>query len=198
MLGVAQMTEHTQEVEQSEEMADKKKQKKKNMKLLLLSLATILGISGYAGYTMLQNAKAYEINKLIEEHPEKVVQMAENIDTVDFDTELRPSSTEKETWAVMNKMCHQKIYAKEKWGAIPMIPSTINQVYQVVEKSQYDSKSELLLILEKWKKGDFTTIDYDHDYILRLQDGNVGHAIRVLTPEEEADFIVKNFNNQLN
>jgi predicted Ser/Thr protein kinase len=94
-------------------------------------------------------------------------------------------------------MCHQKIAANEKYGALPMNYSTINEVYNAVKKSDFPSKKELLNILTKWKKGDFSTVDHDHDYVLVIQEGTIGYSSGKLSPEAEAQFILVNFGSKL-
>jgi len=94
---------------------------------------------------------------------------------------------------IMNQMTHQKVVAADKWGAIPMTVENINDVYDHVESSSYDEKEDLLKILAKWKAGDFSEVDKDHNKVLKLQGGNVGHAHDILSPEDEKLFIDNNF-----
>lgn len=93
-------------------------------------------------------------------------------------------------------MTHQKVKAKEKWGAIPMIPDTINQVYNIVENSEFEQKDELLAILRKWKKGTFSEIDDDHNFFWTYQGGTVGEAYGIMSKSEEETFILNNFKEE--
>ncbi|MCM3571008.1 DUF6241 domain-containing protein [Neobacillus mesonae] len=112
---------------------------------------------------------------------------------VTYKVDLTEESSQDEVIDVMHKMTHQKVKAEEKWGAVPMIPDTIQQVYEIVSKSDFDRKDELLSILEKWKKGQFSDVDSDHNYFWDYQDGTVGKAFGILSKEEEKKFIANNF-----
>lgn len=112
---------------------------------------------------------------------------------VQYDIGIDDSSSQDAVIEVMHKMTHQKVKAKEKWGAIPMIPDTINQVYNIVEKSEFDQKDDLLAILDKWKKGIFSEIDDDHNYFWTYQGGTIGKAFGIMSKSEEETFIKNNF-----
>ncbi|MED4206315.1 DUF6241 domain-containing protein [Neobacillus mesonae] len=112
---------------------------------------------------------------------------------VQYEIEIGADSTQDAVIDVMHKMTHQKVKAKEKWGAVPMIPDTIQQVYEIVSKSHFDKKEDLLAILEKWQKGQFDEVDQDHNYFWRYQDGTIGKANGILSKEEEQKFMANNF-----
>jgi len=116
---------------------------------------------------------------------------------VTYDTALTDSSTEDEVVQVMHQMTHQKVKAKEKWGAVPMLEDTINQVYSLVAKSDFEHKTELLAIVDKWKNGDFEGIDEDHNYFWKLQGGTVGKAYGILSEQEEEEFIKNNYKEEV-
>ncbi|WP_411675014.1 DUF6241 domain-containing protein [Cytobacillus kochii] len=48
-------------------------------------------------------------------------------------------------------------------------------------------------MLDKWSKGDFSNVDNDHNYFWSLQNGTIGKATGILSPEEEEAFIEKYF-----
>ncbi|WP_326977095.1 DUF6241 domain-containing protein [Bhargavaea cecembensis] len=56
--------------------------------------------------------------------------------------------------------------------------------------------SELLGIIAKWERGDFSEADKDHNYIWDLQDGTLGKARGLLGKEEELKFIGEWFLNE--
>ncbi|UDY80692.1 PRK06770 family protein [Geobacillus phage GR1] len=116
---------------------------------------------------------------------------------IQYDTGLSPDSSLSSVMDVMHKMTHQKIRAEDKWGAIPMTEDTINQVYEVVSNSDFDIKNDLLDILERWRKGDFSQADHDHNYIWNWQGGTIGKAYGLMTPEEEIEFIENNFKDYI-
>jgi hypothetical protein len=93
----------------------------------------------------------------------------------------------------MHNMTHKKVKAEEKWGAVPMIPDTINKVYDIVVNSQFEQKNDLLAILAKWKDGHFRQIDIDHNYFWNYKDGTIGKAYGVMSKSEEDTFILNNF-----
>ncbi|GKU82031.1 DUF6241 domain-containing protein [Niallia sp. NCCP-28] len=115
------------------------------------------------------------------------------IDGVTYDTKLNDQSTEDEVVQVMHQMTHQKVKAKEKWGAVPILEDTVNQVYDIIEKSDFEHKIELLDIVGKWKNNNFEEIDEDHNYFWKLQDGTIGKAYGILSEEEEEEFIKNNY-----
>ena len=74
-----------------------------------------------------------------------------------------------------------------------MTAENINYLYDHVESSSYEEKKALLKILTKWKDGDFSEVDIDHNKVLKLQGGNLGNAVDILSPEDEKIFIENNF-----
>ena len=54
-------------------------------------------------------------------------------------------------------------------------------------------KSDLLQILAKWEREDFSQIDHDHNYFWKKQGGTIGKAYGIMTEEQEKEFIENNF-----
>ncbi len=96
----------------------------------------------------------------------------------------------------MHKMTHQKVKAKDKWGAIPMIPETIDKVLTIIEASDFKQKYELKNIVSGWQKGEFDNIVEDHNYLWGLQRGTIGQAYGTLNKTEEETFIINNFGDK--
>jgi hypothetical protein len=117
-----------------------------------------------------------------------------NLNVAKFDTGLTQGSAESDVVGVMHSMSHQKVRAEKKWGAVPMSADTIDQVYNVVLNSTYPHKDQLLSILTKWKGGDFSTTDADHNYLWSVQGGTEGKAFGVLSPVEEQSYVEAHFN----
>lgn len=163
----------------------------------IISAVIGLVIIGIGSYEIYINIGSYEVKQLVSENPKEAVQQAAKIEGIRYSTGLTGSSAEDDVLNVMNKMCHQKIEASEKWGAIPMIPDTINAVYTIVEASKFTDKEELLQILTKWKNNDFSSVDSDHNTVWQLEGGTVGKATGIATPKEEAEFILLNFGSKL-
>jgi CBS domain-containing protein len=197
--------------------------KDKNQKLLMSlgGLALVLIIATIVVVKINDNARAYELEQLEqqklqqkyeearlaeierlqeeeakreeEKAAEEVSQQTGFIGGIQYDTMLTPGSTEEQVMEVMHKMTHQKVRAERKIGAIPMVEDTIIQVYNIVSNSDFGNKEKMLEIAGKWKNGWFDTIDYDHNFFWKHQEGEVGKAYGVMTSVEEQEFIKNNF-----
>lgn len=194
-------------------------QKDKNKKLLIVLgiLVLVMIIAAFVFIKINENARAYELEQqekqkneeeklaLIERVREEEAKLAEEaavkeqaerigfIDGMTFDTGLTPQSTEEQVMLVMHQMTHQKVRAERKIGAIPMVEDTVNQVYDIVNKSNFANKEKLLEIAENWKKGLFGNIDSIHNFLWEQQEGQVGKAYGVLSTAEEKEFVKENF-----
>ncbi|WP_040203335.1 DUF6241 domain-containing protein [Neobacillus jeddahensis] len=179
---------------------------KKVLVLLLIVLIILIG-GTYGVYKWFDYTASKKVTLLPKQAPdeykaeskeeqaleEEQEEQTGKIGGVQYDIKLNQDSSEEAVIDVMHMMTHQKVKAEEKWGAIPMIPSTINQVYEIVNNSQFTHKADLLAILAKWKDGQFAEVDSDHNYFWRYKDGTVGQAYGILTPVEEETFITNNF-----
>lgn len=137
--------------------------------------------------------KAVSSSKQQDNKVDEFQEQTKKIGGVTYDLKLSQAPEEREVIDVMHHMTHQKVKADEKWGAKPMIPETINEIFDVVSKSDFTRKEELLAILERWKNGDFSQVDDDHNYFWSLQDGTIGKAYGIMNEEEERRFILNNF-----
>ncbi|WP_213422581.1 DUF6241 domain-containing protein [Bhargavaea massiliensis] len=103
------------------------------------------------------------------------------------------NSPEGKILDVMHQMTHQKVVANQKWGAVPMTTRNIEQMESIVSTSEHiqspEVKKQLLQIIAKWERGDFSEADMDHNYIWDLQNGTLGKARGLLSKEEELQFI---------
>jgi len=90
-------------------------------------------------------------------------------------------------------MTHQKIVANDKWGAIEMTKERIDELYELVDKSDFEYRGELKTILDRWKTDDFSRVDEDHNTVWRIQGGSLGRAQGIMTKEQEEVFIENNF-----
>lgn len=166
-------------------------------------LTVLIGVK-YGGFKLTNNeaesgkkqekVEAKAVQDTVNKEKKKVdKQQTAKIGGVQYDIGIDESSSQDEVIEVMHKMTHQKVKAKEKWGAIPMIPNTINQVINIVENSVFEQKDDLLAILDKWKKGIFSEIDDDHNYFWTYQGGTIGKAYGIMSKSEEEAFIQNNF-----
>lgn len=121
----------------------------------------------------------------------------EKIGGVEHSTGLSADSTQEEVITVMHKMTHQKVKANDKWGVVPMTPSTVNEVYTVIDNSDFQLRSGLLKIASKWKNGQYDSIVEDHNFFWKMQEGTIGKAYEKMSQVEERDFVLTNFNQEV-
>ncbi|QFF99359.1 hypothetical protein PB01_11285 [Psychrobacillus glaciei] len=101
---------------------------------------------------------------------------------------------------VIQQMAHQKIIAGEKEGSIIITPERIDILIQMVEenKDKYEHYETYLDILKRWKKGDFSTVDNDHNVLMRIQGSKTGGvATGIATEEQEVHYIFQVFAKQV-
>lgn len=102
---------------------------------------------------------------------------------------------------VLQQMAHQKIIAELKEGSIMITPERINILLQMVEanKDNYENYETYLDILQRWKKGDFSTVDDDHNVLMRKQGGKLpeGAATGIASEEQEKDYIFQVFSKEV-
>lgn len=180
-------------------------------------LVLVLIIAAFAVYKINANARAYELKQqekqqyeeerraALEKEQEEEAKRAEEealknlagrigfIEGIEYDTGLTPESTEGQVMKVMHEMTHQKVRAERKYGAIPMVEDTVNQVIEIVSASNFTNKEKMLEIVENWKKGRFNIIDSDHNFLWEQQEGLVGRAYGVLSFTEEKEFVREKF-----
>ncbi|MCK2020803.1 MULTISPECIES: DUF6241 domain-containing protein [Peribacillus] len=193
---------------------------KKPQKVLLISgisAVALFGV-GVASFKIMENSNEYEKAQLVmeareakeqierEREDEKIEAKREAkakaaeleaktaiYDGIEFETGLDEGSTETEVMDVMHKMTHQKVRSQDKWGAIPMSPKIIEEVYKIVDSSDFQHRDRLLSIAARWRDFDFSTIVQDHNFFWEDKAGTVGKAHGTLSRAEEAEFIEVNF-----
>lgn len=173
--------------------------------ILLVLLAGIYGANKVINSEAVSGSKQEKAEKeavddspsLVDETADEDSEQTDKIGGIQYDIGIDNTSSEYKVIEVMHKMTHQKVKAEEKWGAIPMVPDTINRVYEIVNNSNFDRKDQLLAILEKWKAGNFAAVDDDHNYFWQYQGGTVGQAYGILSKTEEETFILNNFGDDI-
>lgn len=193
---------------------------KKRQKVLLISgisAVALFGV-GVASLKIMENSNEYEKAQLVmeareakeqierEREDEKIEAKREAkakaaeleaktaiYDGIEFETGLDEGSTETEVMDVMHKMTHQKVRSQDKWGAIPMSPKIIEEVYKIVDSSDFQHRDRLLSIAARWRDFDFSTIVQDHNFFWEDKAGTVGKAHGTLSRAEEVEFIEVNF-----
>ncbi len=97
---------------------------------------------------------------------------------------------------VIQQMSHQKIIADEKEKSIMITPIRIDTLIQMVEenKDEYEYDDKYLDILKRWKTGDFSAVDDDHNAMMRVQGSKtVGAATGIASEEQEIQYIFQVF-----
>ncbi|WHY00039.1 DUF6241 domain-containing protein [Neobacillus sp. DY30] len=96
----------------------------------------------------------------------------------------------------VHNMTHQKVEADKKWGSSEITADKVQILYDVIKNKNFknsSTKQMLIDILEPWIGKDFTNAVSAHNRIWSYQKGNIGKATRLLTPQEELDYIEKEF-----
>jgi hypothetical protein len=146
----------------------------------------VVGVLIYQGMTSDGNEKTEAKTSLdteIENETELEAKITEGIyvpDEADFQ------------W-VVHRMTHQKVAAEIKDGSTEMTPERIEELLKTLDKTDYVHEDVYLRILDEWNEGNFENAVGAHNKILSLQNGTIGVATRLLTPEEEQEFIEQNF-----
>ncbi|MEK4488025.1 DUF6241 domain-containing protein [Psychrobacillus sp. FSL H8-0484] len=101
---------------------------------------------------------------------------------------------------VIQQMAHQKIIADEKESSIMITPERIDILIQMVEenKDKYEHYEIYLDILKRWKKGDFSKVDNDHNSMMSIQGSKTGGvATGIATEEQEIHYIFQVFSKEV-
>lgn len=103
---------------------------------------------------------------------------------------------EEELIQEVHNMTHQKVEADKKWGASEITADKVQKIYEVIKNKDFkksSNKQMLLDILEPWTRQDFSNSVSAHNRIWAYQKGNIGKATRLLTPQEELEYIEDEF-----
>lgn len=187
--------------------------------LVLVVLTALLSIGGT--YLIMEKNYEKETSKVIEnelDSSSKEDEKKEFVSTVDslYGWENTTHSKMIDEWKsgnepfvdnlveeVMQQMTHQKIIAEEKESSIMITPERIDNLIQMVEenKDKYAHYETYLDVLKRWKKGDFSTVDKDHNVLMHIQgtktDSLAGLATGISTEEQEIHYIHMVFSKQV-
>lgn len=111
-------------------------------------------------------------------------------------TENYETMSEAELIQEVHNMTHQKVEADKKWGASEITADKVQILYEVIKNKDFKTsknKQMLLEILEPWTSQDFSNAVSAHNKIWSYQKGNIGKATRLLTPQEELEYIEDEF-----
>lgn len=159
-------------------------------------LACIVGV-----YLYLSENRGLEVN-LKKNDPVAAKEAQTKIDKR-FETPLASKVTEKyetmrnaELIQEVHNMTHQKVEADKKWGSSEITADKVQTLFNVIKNRDFQNgstKDMLLAILEPWIRKDFTNAVNAHNRIWSFQNGNIGKATRLLTPQEELEYIEDQF-----
>jgi hypothetical protein len=173
--------------------------KEEMMKKFVALFAILMGIFiiGWIGFNYIltkeSTDKVMDTSKTIIVKDSRLKNALALIDDEKLILPINENSSEIEVIEVLHEMTHQKVKAEEKWGNVPMHPKTIDRVYQIINNSNFERKEHLLDIVEKWRMGDFSSADIDHNYFWTIEHGTVGKANGLFTIEEEIQYIKEHF-----
>ncbi|CDQ20420.1 hypothetical protein SAMN05192559_105317 [Halobacillus karajensis] len=103
-----------------------------------------------------------------------------------------PELTDKEYQEYIHGMAHQKVKADEKWTFFQIHPLRISWLLEHLETNDLRHKHVYKQILTQWAEGDYSNAVDDHNAIWEIQRGTIGKAKRLLTSEEEEEYIKEN------
>lgn len=169
-----------------------------NMKIVLSLFILITGALSFmmiVAWNDSRNLEKDTIHVSNEEQAQIKADLQKSFESVTPTSEL-PSYGEMTEHEILNEvhgMTHQKVKADEKWGSSEITKEKVQMIYNVVENSDFKTRSMLIHIIEPWLKNDFSNAVEAHNAIWDYQDGNIGKATRLLTPAEEKAYIEEKF-----
>ncbi|WP_285397296.1 DUF6241 domain-containing protein [Lysinibacillus sp. fls2-241-R2A-57] len=176
------------------------KRKTKATIVIIVIMGIFGGIFGYFKFTehMEKPVPEKEKEKATVEHNGAILESK----TVTKEELLYPDNLiEHKVNEAIHSMSHQKVEAKVKWGHEQITQDKVDRLLAVCKMNDYKFKELYISILERWSKGDFSNAVDEHNKIWQLQGGeesrNSGKAIRLLSPEEEAEYIEHNLKYDL-
>lgn len=169
----------------------------KKHKWILASVVVVAVCFGFLGYILFdmlnQKATPTTAQKVedVEESaktPEEVVSEEVVMSNNPFGSE-QASLSEDDILNYMHGMSHQKVIADEKWLHYEMTDERILFLSNAVENGQYEHEEVMMDILTRWKKGDFSQADEDHNAIWSIQGGTIGKATGIMSEEQEQQYL---------
>lgn len=157
-----------------------------------IGIISIIAVTVIFGYFYLKK-ETVKLSKTTSSNGEIEVQVHETKNTIE--NEFPMDMAEGSVQSSIHMMSHQKVLSEQKWGALPLTPERVKRLIQVVEQNsgEYEHEDLYLEILYEWEKGFFVNVVYAHNAIWGLQEGTVGRAYGNASPEEELEYIQKNF-----
>ncbi len=171
----------------------------KNKILTWLGIVAAMGVlAGAVTFGMLEladNPVDKEVNAQIDKKEDPTI-VGREVDGVFVDVYVTENSTESEVITVMHHMTHQKVVTERKSESIPMIQNNAEKLKNIINKSGFAKKNELLEITDRWAKKDFSQIVEDHNYFSDTQEGSTCKATRAMDAAEEQHYILTTFGEE--
>ena len=174
-------------------------QKKTKSAIVIIAVLVIFGgIFGYIKFSNQIDKPAPEKEKATVEHDGVALEDK----MVTKEELLYPDNLiEHKVNEAIHSMSHQKVESKVKWGHTQITQAKVDRLLAVVKMNDYKYKELYISILERWSKGDFSQAIDDHNSIWEMQGGdesrNSGKATRLLTDEEEKEYVEHNLTYDL-
>ncbi|KIQ86897.1 hypothetical protein RW25_17070 [Bacillus sp. L_1B0_8] len=171
----------------------------KNKILTWLGIVAAMGVLAVAvTFGMLEladNPADKEVSAQIDKKEDQTI-VGREVDGVFVDVYVTENSTESEVITAMHHMTHQKVVAERKSGSIPMVQNNAKKLKEIINKSSFAKKNELLAIADRWVKKDFSKIVEDHNYFSDAQEDSVCKATRAMEALEEQHYILTTFGEE--
>ena len=172
------------------------------LKITVISILA-LGLLGGAGYWFIQDfvgGDGDDISAVVEQIEEREVSADTDTDTASAETdetngEQTADMEEGKLQTYLHQMTHQKIVADKKRGAIEMSEENIANMLKIVKenKEHYRHGDFYEETLVAWQNGDFSNAVTVHNTIWNWHNGSVGRATGLMSAEQEAEYVKKNF-----
>ncbi|HZH58749.1 MAG TPA: DUF6241 domain-containing protein [Metabacillus sp.] len=169
----------------------------KNHMLMIASIIVVAISLGFLGYILVDMMNQKATSTSSQKVEEEVQESANTSEAVSEEVIMNnnPFGSENSTLSeedilnYMHGMSHQKVIADEKWLHYEMTNERILFLITVIENGQYEHEEVVLDILNRWKEGDFSQADKDHNAIWSIQGGTIGKATGVMSAEQEQQYI---------
>ncbi|MFL0248715.1 DUF6241 domain-containing protein [Candidatus Clostridium stratigraminis] len=150
--------------------------------LFIFSIAVIL-IASYRLYTSLTNNPKEE--KHAADIKQQNIQTSKSViknDEIYFDETLningsKPNlANEGAIYEIIHMMANTKVVADVTYATMDIKSDRVNALIKAVNRSNWNDKSRLIEILNRWKVGDFSQCVDDHNYVWAKLGGEIGKA----------------------
>ncbi|MGX6446146.1 DUF6241 domain-containing protein [Neobacillus sp. K501] len=171
---------------------------KKKFKLAGLVIVVAACITGIYYYWSSEDERARiaEIDSKTSSEVQDEIEKSFTSQTPQATKEKYETFSEGQLIQEVHDMSHQKVHADQKWGASEITEDKVLLLIEAIKSTQFEKESTkdmLLATLESWSVGNFSNAVKDHNLIWAYQKGNVGKATRLLTPQEELQYIEEKF-----